>query len=233
MANSAGDARGSELEIRRKLIHSGAVNAIVSIGSNFFYTVTLPCTLWFFDKSKPKACKNTVLFVDARPYFNQVTRALREFTPEQLEFLANIVRLYRGVKPEFEEGSKALLKSKFAKNAYADVAGLCKAATFAEIETDEEKRGVAEGLTGRRGPPVRHPHQAEPVLSKKEEAEVKKVCSELLDSIKREKLVLDWREKQQARAAVMQTLKVEMKRLPEPYTEDIRTEKRARVCACV
>lgn len=135
MANSAGDARGSELEVRKKLIQSGAVDVIVSIGSNFFYTVTLPCTLWFFDKGKRHgARKDKVLFVDARPYFKQVTRAIREFTPEQLEFLANVVRLYRGEKPEFETDSKAMLKEKFPKSAYADVAGLCKAATLAEIE---------------------------------------------------------------------------------------------------
>lgn len=134
MANSAGDARGSELEIRRKLIQSGAVDVIVSVGPNMFYTVTLPCTLWFFDKGKPKNRKDTVLFLDARPYFRQVTRAIREYAPEQLEFLANVVRLYRGERPEFEADSKALLKEKFPKSAYADVAGLCKAATLAEIE---------------------------------------------------------------------------------------------------
>ncbi|MHB1616598.1 MAG: type I restriction-modification system subunit M [Metallibacterium sp.] len=159
MANSAGDARGSELEIRKKLIQGGAVDVIVSIGSNFFYTVTLPCTLWFFDKAKralppsppgrrptevPKggtegegsAARNrdTILFIDARPYFKQVTRAIREFTPEQLEFLANIVRLYRGEAPETEAGSAALLAEKFPDGAYRDVAGLCKAATVAEIE---------------------------------------------------------------------------------------------------
>lgn len=134
MANSAGDARGSELEIRKKLIESGDVDVVVSVGPNMFYTVTLPCTLWFFDKGKPKKRKDTVLFVDARPYFLQVTRALRDYTPEQLEFLANIVRLYRGEKPEFESGSRALLKDKFPKFAYADVAGLCKTATRAEIE---------------------------------------------------------------------------------------------------
>ncbi len=136
MANSAGDARGSELEIRKKLIESGDVDAIVSIGSNFFYTVTLPCTLWFFDRGKPKKRRDTVLFVDARPYFQQVTRAIREFTPEQLEFLANIVRLYRGEKPEFEAGaeSKAMLKETFSKTKYEDVAGLCKVATLDEIK---------------------------------------------------------------------------------------------------
>jgi type I restriction enzyme M protein len=135
MANSAGDARGSELEIRKKLIQSGAVDVIVSVGSNFFYTVTLPCTLWFFDRGKRHGKrKDKVLFIDARPYFKQVTRAIREFTPEQLEFLANIVRLYRDEQPEFETASKAMLKEKFPRSKYVDVAGLCKVATGAEIE---------------------------------------------------------------------------------------------------
>jgi type I restriction enzyme M protein len=135
MANSAGDARGSELEIRKKLIQSGAVDVIVSIGSNFFYTVTLPCTLWFFDRAKARGPrKDKVLFLDARPLFKQVTRAIREFAPEQLEFLANVVRLYRGEAPEFVEGSRPMLTETFPRNAYADVAGLCKAVSAAEIE---------------------------------------------------------------------------------------------------
>lgn len=135
MANSAGDARGSELEIRKKLIQRGAVDVIVSIGSNFFYTVTLPCTLWFFDRAKARGPrKDKVLFLDARPFFKQVSRAIREFTPEQLEFLANVVRLYRGEVPEFDEGSKAMLVEQFPTMAYADVAGLCKAATVGDIE---------------------------------------------------------------------------------------------------
>ncbi len=135
MANSAGDARGSELEIRKKLIQSGAVDVIVSIGSNFFYTVTLPCTLWFFDRGKARGPRrDKVLFVDARPFFKQVTRAIREFTPEQLEFLANIVRLYRGEAPEFDAGSQALLGERFPGNEYRDVAGLSKAMTVPEIE---------------------------------------------------------------------------------------------------
>jgi type I restriction enzyme M protein len=135
MANSAGDARGSEMEIRQQLIRTGGVDVIVSIGSNFFYTVTLPCTLWFFDKAKARGPRREqVLFIDARPYFKQVTRAIREFTPEQLELLANIVRLYRGEAPEFDADSRALLDDKFPGGVYRDVAGLCKAATIAEIE---------------------------------------------------------------------------------------------------
>jgi type I restriction enzyme M protein len=123
------------LEIRKKLIQSGAVDVIVSISSNFFYTVTLPCTLWFFDRAKARGPrKDKVLFVDARPYFKQVSRAIREFTPEQLEFLANVVRLYRCEAPEFDEGSKRMLVERFPTMVYADVAGLCKAATSADIE---------------------------------------------------------------------------------------------------
>ncbi len=70
---------------------------IVSVGPNFFYTVTLPCTLWFFDKGKAKTTrKDEVLFIDARHVFRQIDRAHRDFTPAQIEFLANIVRLWRG-----------------------------------------------------------------------------------------------------------------------------------------
>jgi type I restriction enzyme M protein len=135
MANSAGDARGSELDIRRELLKSGAVDVMVSIGSNFFYTVTLPCTLWFFDKGKVKTDrKKKVLFIDARHIFTQVDRAHREFTPEQIEFISNIVRLYRGERAETEAGSKDLLKESFPKGKYADVLGLCKVATLDEIE---------------------------------------------------------------------------------------------------
>lgn len=134
MANSAGDARGSELEIRKQLVESGDVDVIVSVGPNFFYTVTLPCTLWFFNKGKPKAQRDTVLFIDARGFYRQVSRAIRDFLPEQVEFLANIVRLYRGEAPEVGAGGTALLKEQFPKGRYQDIAGVCKVATRAEIE---------------------------------------------------------------------------------------------------
>jgi len=177
MANSAGDARGSELEIRRQLIQGGVVDVMVAIGSNFFYTVTLPCTLWFFDKGKanrpeskslksnpPKSpfrkgeldsssavssplyergvggdfngvcSKDTVLFIDARHIYRQLDRAHRDFTLEQIEFLANITRLYRGEEPETDHGSAGLLQEKFTDGRYVDVPGLCKVATIDEIE---------------------------------------------------------------------------------------------------
>jgi len=135
MANSAADARGSELDIRKGLIETGTVDCIVSVGPNFFYTVTLPCTLWFFDKGKAKTKrKGEVLFIDARHVFRQIDRAHRDFTPAQVEFLANIVRLWRGEATELFHNSTALLDERGLAKAYADVPGLCKAASLAEIE---------------------------------------------------------------------------------------------------
>lgn len=136
MANSAGDAGHSEKEIRKQIVESGAVDVMIAVGSNFFYTVTLPVTLWFFDKAKigtPR--EDHVLFLDARHIYNQIDRAHRDFTPEQIEFLANVVRLYRGEDVETVAGSEVWLKEHFPDGRYVDVAGLCKAATRAEIES--------------------------------------------------------------------------------------------------
>ncbi len=135
MANSASDARASELDIRRKLIEDRVVDVIISIGSNFFYTVTLPCTLWFFNKVKRHtARRDTLLFIDARHIYKQIDRAHREFTPEQIEWLANIARLYRGEAIETTNGSASLVQETFPNGLYADVPGLCKVATVKEIE---------------------------------------------------------------------------------------------------
>ena len=135
MANSAADARSSEADIRRALIQSKSVDVMVSIGTNFFYTVTLPVTLWFLDKGKKKTEReDTVLFIDARNTFRQIDRAHRDFKPEQIELLANIVRLYRGEQVETIEGSDVMLKEHFPEGRYLDVPGLCKVATLADID---------------------------------------------------------------------------------------------------
>ncbi len=155
MANSASDARSSEQEIRQKLIQERAVDVMVAVGPNMFYTVTLPCTLWFLDRGKigtPRA--DQVLFIDARHIYRQIDRAHREWTPAQIGFLGNIVRLYRGEKPDFTTGgdeAKSKLLEIFGSSAsagsnarsslpatrslqYRDIPGLCKAATLVEIE---------------------------------------------------------------------------------------------------
>jgi type I restriction enzyme M protein len=135
MANSAADAGHSERDIRSKLIESRAVDVMVAIGTNFFYTVTLPVTLWFLDRGKTGTVReDRVLFIDARHLYHQIDRAHRDFLPEYIEFLANIVRLYRGEGVEVIDGSETLLKEHFPDGAYADVPGLCKVATLAEIE---------------------------------------------------------------------------------------------------
>ena len=136
MANSASDARSSELVVRKRLIETRVVDVMVAVGPNFFYTVTLPCTLWFFDKGKRHTDRaDKVLFIDARHIYRQIDRAHRDWTPAQIEFLANIARLYRGEQPENLHDSDHLLSEHFGNECkYADVAGLCKVATFDEIE---------------------------------------------------------------------------------------------------
>jgi type I restriction enzyme M protein len=95
MANSASDARNSEADIRQNLVRSGVIDCMLTLPKNMFYTVTLPATLWFFDKSKAGS-EPKVLFIDARNIFRQIDRAHREFTEEQIQNIATIVRLYRG-----------------------------------------------------------------------------------------------------------------------------------------
>ena len=135
MPNSASDARQTEQTIREKIIKDNAVDVMVSVGSNMFHNVTLPCTLWFLDKGKKNTDrKDKVLFLDVREIYTQIDRAHREFTDEQIEFITNIVKLYRGEKPEYKWGSEELTKKYFSNEKYQDVKGLCKVATLEEIE---------------------------------------------------------------------------------------------------
>ncbi|NTV98591.1 MAG: SAM-dependent DNA methyltransferase [Chlorobiaceae bacterium] len=209
MANSASDARSSEMELRRQLVESRAVDVMVAVGPNMFYTVTLPCTLWFLDKAKARLSPpssptllpeveggendsfsstrilpeveggendsfsstrilpeveggendsfsftrihtggegggnrrnraDTVLFIDARHIYRQVDRAHRDWTPAQIGFIANLVRLYRLEALDFTlggEDAREKIEEVFGREpAFADKPGLCKAATIAEIE---------------------------------------------------------------------------------------------------
>ena len=140
MANSAGDARSSELEIRRQLIELGAVDAIVAVGPNMFYTVTLPCTLWFLDSAKVGTSRrDRVLFIDARHIYRQVDRAHRDWTDAQVGFIANVVRLYRGEAIDITLGGReaaARLHETFGESPhYKDIAGFCGVASIEDIET--------------------------------------------------------------------------------------------------
>ena len=139
MANSASDARGSEQELRQRLIESRAVDVMVAVGPNMFYTVALPCTLWFFDKAKAHTpLGGFVLFIDARHIYRQVDRAHRDWTSAQIGFLGNLVRLHRGEPLDYTQGgaeAEQKIHEVFGNPPrYADVPGLCKAASIAEIE---------------------------------------------------------------------------------------------------
>ena len=157
MANSASDAGKSEYEIRKKMIEEGVISQMVTLPSNMFTSVTLPATLWFFDKQKPQTDKkDEILFIDARNVFTQVDRAHRKFTDEQIKNLGIITRLYSGntaaftalldeykaakaEAPETAEDKETKTKAywqaqidwlteRFPDGVYRDVIGLCKAA---------------------------------------------------------------------------------------------------------
>jgi type I restriction enzyme M protein len=157
MANSASDAGKSEYEIRKKMIEAGIISQMVTLPSNMFNSVTLPATLWFFDKAKAASDKkDEILFVDARSVFTQVDRAHRKFSDEQIKNLGIITHLYNGdtaafadllaeyqtalaEAPEVSEDENVQPKSygqeqidwlteRFPDGVYQDVIGLCKAA---------------------------------------------------------------------------------------------------------
>jgi type I restriction enzyme M protein len=103
-----------------------------------FFTVTLPVTLWFLDRGKAKGARgDQVLFVDARHLFRQVTRAHRVFDADHIEFLGNIVRLWRGEPAETEAGSAKRMREAFPKGRYRDVPGLCRIASRKEIAAQD------------------------------------------------------------------------------------------------
>ena len=159
MANSASDASGSEYEIRKKMIEEGIISQMVTLPSNMFSSVTLPATLWFFDKQKPNTeKKNEILFIDARNIFTQIDRAHRKFSDEQIKNLGVITKLYHGdtqalidlideYKTELTNATESSdnkevltkdywqsqidwLTERFPDGVYTDVIGLCKAASM-------------------------------------------------------------------------------------------------------
>ncbi len=137
MANSASDAGGSELEIRKKMINDGIISQMVTLPSNMFSTVTLPATLWFFNKERKN--KDEILFIDARNIFTQVDRAHRKFSEAQIKNLGIITRLYEGDKDAFwalvdeykaagKQEQVDWLTERWPEGKYQDVIGLCKVA---------------------------------------------------------------------------------------------------------
>ena len=129
MASSATDSsQARDKSIREQLIQTGHVDVMMSVGNNFFYTKSLPCSLWFFDKGKPEALLDKVLFIDARNYYTVVDRTLNEWTEWQIKNLTAIVWLYRG---EVEHYHQLLADYR---------AALGSDKPFAEIQTDLEEQ---------------------------------------------------------------------------------------------
>ena len=102
MASSATDSSNKDRDIREKLVNTGHVDVMVSVGNNFFYTLSLPCSLWFFDKAKREENRDKVLFIDARKYYTVVDRTLNEWSEWQLRNLQAIVHLYRGESGKYK-----------------------------------------------------------------------------------------------------------------------------------
>ena len=132
MASSATDSQGKDKIIREKLVKTGHVDTMISVGNNFFYTKSLPCSLWFFDKRKADAIKDKVLFIDARNYYTVVDRTLNEWSDWQLKNMNAIVWLYRG---EFDKYSALL-------NEYRSALGSGKAFAEQVHELSEKSKAL-------------------------------------------------------------------------------------------
>ena len=143
MASSATDSQGKDKEIREKLVRTGHVDVMVSVGNNFFYTKSLPCSLWFFDKAKGEAAKGKVLFLDARNYYTVVDRTLNEWSEWQLKNLNAIVWLYRG---EVEKYTALLKEYRRDLRAKAGAAEVGKSA-LEEAVRRESFADIVSGLT--------------------------------------------------------------------------------------
>ena len=135
MASSASDAGHTEKDIREKLVKTGAVDVMIAIGNNFFYTRSLPCTLWFFDRAKEQDAlkRDKVLMLDARKIYRKVTSKVNDFSPEQLQNLICVVNLYRGNTRKFEATVKSYLET---------AAASARATAEATLELQKQVRQV-------------------------------------------------------------------------------------------
>lgn len=148
MASSATDSQKADKNIREQLIRTGHVDVLLSVGNNFFYTKSLPCTLWFFDKGKPEALRDKVLFIDARNYYTVIDRKLNEWTYWQIQNLTAIVWLYRGETEKYT----ALLEEYRTALGTGDFSAAAKETEKAiQDMQDEEKKALAAAKRNHKG----------------------------------------------------------------------------------
>jgi|TARA_Y100001936_G_scaffold104896_1_gene103107 type I restriction enzyme M protein len=138
MSSQSSSAGGEEAKVRQAMIKTGDVDVMIAIRSNFFYTRSVPCELWFFDKGKPEAMREKVLMIDARQIFNKVTRKIFDFTPQQQKNISSIVWLYRGQTDRFID-----LVAEHLTRAIEAVSGI-SLSDF--IESAEEVLEVVSGI---------------------------------------------------------------------------------------
>lgn len=166
MASSATDSQGKDKDIREQLIDTGAVDVMMSVGNNFFYTKSLPCTLWFFDKAKREENKDKVLFIDARNYYTVVDKTLNEWSEWQMKNLNAIVWLYRG---EVDKYQKLLQEYKNALETEIDFA------QFRDELTARLEEMKAEGKTAVENAPKKE--------KKMTQAKFEKIFAEISEKI--------------------------------------------------
>lgn len=143
MPSSATDSANKDRDIREQLIKTGDVDVMISVGNNFFYTLSLPCSLWFFDKAKKDCNRDKILFIDARNYYTVVDRTLNEWSEWQLKNLQAIVCLYRGEK----ENYKKLIKD-YKQSISEAVANLKEGSKPFSESVDEDTKAHFNGLLG-------------------------------------------------------------------------------------
>ena len=150
MASSATDSANKDRDIREKLVRTGDVDVMVSVGNNFFYTLSLPCSLWFFDRNKHADIRDKVLFIDARNYYTVVDRTLNEWTEWQLRNLQAIVHLYRGEKEKYQQlladYKKSLTPNPSPKGEGSRMINDCWTVASAQEALDKQKAIAKEAI---------------------------------------------------------------------------------------
>ncbi len=150
MASSATDSANKDRDIREKLVRTGDVDVMVSVGNNFFYTLSLPCSLWFFDRNKHADIRDKVLFIDARNYYTVVDRTLNEWTEWQLRNLQAIVHLYRGEKEKYQQlladYKKSLTPNPSPKGEGSRMLNDCWTVASAQEALDKQKAEAKETI---------------------------------------------------------------------------------------
>ncbi len=150
MASSATDSANKDRDIREKLVRTGDVDVMVSVGNNFFYTLSLPCSLWFFDRNKHADIRDKLLFIDARNYYTVVDRTLNEWTEWQLRNLQAIVHLYRGEKEKYQQlladYKKSLTSNPSPKGEGSGMMNDCWTVASAQEALEKQKAAAKEAI---------------------------------------------------------------------------------------